>query len=87
VPPDTIYLTRRPGNGGGGGGGTRMRRPELVTDDPRSRGRVLMMLSEGLLNKQIAYELGSPKANHSRRMSSAILQKTRRSRAPGDASG
>ena len=42
-------------------------RDRLVTLTPQ-QVRVLMMLSEGLLNKQIAYELGS-RRRRSRRMS------------------
>src|SRR3978361_353458 len=48
-------------------------RDRLVTLTPQ-QGRVLMMLSEGLLNKQIAYELGVSEATIKAHVS-AILQK------------
>ena len=48
-------------------------RDRLVTLTPQ-QVRVLMMLSEGLLNKQIAYELGVSEANIKAHVS-AILQK------------
>jgi DNA-binding NarL/FixJ family response regulator len=48
-------------------------RDRLVTLTPQ-QVRVLMMLSEGLLNKQIAYELGVSEATIKAHVS-AILQK------------
>jgi DNA-binding NarL/FixJ family response regulator len=66
VPPDT-YLTA-PADPEM----TRLR-DRLVTLTPQ-QVRVLMMLSEGLLNKQIAYELGVSEATIKAHVS-AILQK------------
>src|ERR1700751_5420788 len=66
VPPDTDLSAA---------GGPDMTRPRdrLVTLTPQ-QVRVLMMLSEGLLNKQIAYELGVSEATIKAHVS-AILQK------------
>src|SRR6202008_2169337 len=66
VPPDTDL------SAAGDPEMTRLRDP-LVTLPPQ-QVRVLMMLSEGLLNKQIAYELGVSEATIKAHVS-AILQK------------
>jgi DNA-binding NarL/FixJ family response regulator len=65
IPPDTDLTSTDPEM-------TRLR-DRLVTLTPQ-QVRVLMMLSEGLLNKQIAYELGVSEATVKAHVS-AILQK------------